>query len=428
MVKKAFYPIHLFIIAGVLVFSGCAASGQDNNQSGASANKKQEQTKQEQNNGKQPSKEMQEKFAAPPTDFNDQASTNLKIESTKNVTRINEEQTTRAATLVSQTIWPATHKENQPGTVILVPEGQWQISMASADLIHHPNNGPVLFTKKDAVPQETLDEIKRLRPVGNEDGTQIMVMGDVSENVLKQLEEYKVQHIEGTDPAKFAADIDRVYAEVAGEVPESVIIVSPEEKSKLFSLPAVNWIAHMPEPVLFVNKDDIPEATLAALEVRKKKPNMYILGPESVISKKVEEQLSEIGTVTRIAGEDPVSNAISFAQFKDQDTGFGWGMNEPGHGLSFVSTETPELAIAAAPFSHLGKHAPLIWLENGQPHEDIYKFLASIRPTFTNNPQDGPFNHAFMTGTFDQISFKTQGIIDEKLEITNAGGGGHGGH
>ncbi len=79
---------------------------------------------------------------------------------------------------------------------------------------------------------------------GNEEGTQIMVMGDVSENVLNQLEGYKVPQIKGDDPAKFAAEIDQVYA--AEEVPESVIIVSSEEDAKLFSLPAVNWIAHMP--------------------------------------------------------------------------------------------------------------------------------------------------------------------------------------
>lgn len=98
-----------------------------------------------------------------------------------------------------------------------------------------------------------------------------------------------------------------------------------------------------------------------------------------MISKNVEEQLGEIGKVTRISGEDPVSNAISFAQFKDKSTDFGWGFDEPGHGLSFASTTTPELAIAASPFSHLGKHAPLIWFQDGEPNEDIYKFLASKR-------------------------------------------------
>ena len=52
------------------------------------------------------------------------------------------------AVLTSQTIWPATHKENQPGAVILVPASEWHLGIASADLIHHPNNGPILFIEK----------------------------------------------------------------------------------------------------------------------------------------------------------------------------------------------------------------------------------------------------------------------------------------
>lgn len=111
----------------------------------------------------------------------------------------------------------------------------------------------------------------------------------------------------------------------------------------------------MPEPVLYVTKDNIPEATRKALEKREKKLNLYLLGPESVITKKVEEQLGKIGKVTRISGEDLVSNAITFAQFEDKSTNFRWGFDEPGHGLSFASTATPELAIAAVPFSHFGK-------------------------------------------------------------------------
>lgn len=54
--------------------------------------------------------------------------------------------------------------------------------------------------------------------------------------------------------------------------------------------------------------------------------------------------------------------------------------------ISNISSKTPELAIAASPFSHRGKRAPLIWLENGQVTEPIYNFLAVIKPTFKNDP------------------------------------------
>ena len=133
--------------------------------------------------------------------------------SLKNVTRLNTNDPLQMAVLTSQTIWPATHKENQPGAIILVPVSEWQLGIASADLIHHPNNGPILFIEKEKVPEMTLKEIKRLNPLGTKDGTQIMVMGDVGASSLEQLKEYKVKQIKETDPAKFAKDVDKEYAD-----------------------------------------------------------------------------------------------------------------------------------------------------------------------------------------------------------------------
>lgn len=183
----------------------------------------------------------------------------------------------------------------------------------------------------------------------------------------------------------------------------------------------------MPEPILYVDKSGIPEETAQALKKRNGKANIYILGPETAVSKKTEKALKEYGTVKRISGSNPVANSIAFAKYKDKSTNFGWGITAPGHGLSFASTETPDLALAGAPFSHLGKHAPLLVLKNGQADRSIYSFLSDIQPSFQNDPQDGPYNHAFILGTENEISFQTQGILDDILEIKSAEGG-HSGH
>ena len=53
--------------------------------------------------------------------MNKGASNDLLTISLKNVTRLNTNDPLQMAVLTSQTIWPATHKENQPGAVILVP-------------------------------------------------------------------------------------------------------------------------------------------------------------------------------------------------------------------------------------------------------------------------------------------------------------------
>ena len=348
--------------------------------------------------------------------------------STKNVTRLDVENVVDAAIKTSQTIWPATIKDNQPKTVILAPADNWQIAMAAADMIHHPTNGPVLFYEKDQIPDETVKEIERLAPLGSEDGVEVMIMGEPDQKIVDQLNDYSVLEVESSDASEFAAKIDEIYAEAAGELPTSVIIVSAEENAKLHSLVAANWIAHMPEPVLYVTKDEIPEATLNSLSKRKKQANLYVLGPEEAVSSEIEEKLKEFGNVTRIEGNTAVETSIAFAKFKDNQTGFGWGITDPGHGLVFASTENPEFAIAGAPFAHLGKHAPLIWLENGELANETHKFLGGIQPTFTDNPTVGPYNHAFILGTGEAVSMDSQGLIDQMLEIVSEGGGGHVGH
>ncbi|WP_108672433.1 cell wall-binding repeat-containing protein [Peribacillus acanthi] len=422
--------ILIISLISALVISAC--SNNDNlsnhkNMNHESMNQK-EETKTNNESEKNENAKSEEILDGVTSEPNQNSDLGLQTLNTKNVTRLNTSDPIQAAILTSQTIFPATHKENQPGTVILVPLESWQTGLASADLIHHPNNGPMLFYTKDGIPKETLNEIKRLNPKGNTEGVQVMVMGNVDEDILNTLDPFYVENINGRDPAELAANVDEKYAQVSGgDYPTGVIIVSSDDESKLYSIPAINWISHMPEPVLFVSRDGIPKSTIKSLQKRKD-AKIYLLGPKSVISTKVEDKLKEYGTVNRIEGENPVITSIEFAKFKDEESSFGWGFTEPGHGVSFVSTETPSLAIAAAPFSHLGKHAPLIWMEKGKPSKPTYQFLSTIKPTFKDDPTAGPYNHGFIIGKQDDISFSVQGILDDRLEIVQKDGKGHSGH
>ncbi|EMI9088825.1 ArsR family transcriptional regulator [Bacillus cereus] len=408
----------------IIAAAGLAACGQTNTDHKNHESKEEKKTEQKEMKMKM---KMKQEVSAP-KEMNKGASNDVLTTSLKNVTRLNTNDPMQMAVLTSQTIWPATHKENQPGAVILVPVNEWQLGIASADLIHHPNNGPILFIEKEKVPEMTLKEIKRLNPLGTKDGTQIMVMGDVGASILEQLKDYQVKQIKETDPATFAKDVDKEYADITGSYPNSVIIGSSEEEGRLYTTPAVNWISHMPEPLLYTEKNKVPEATIVALKMRKDKANIYLLGPEKIVSKEVEKELSKYGKVTRISGETPVENSIAFAKFKDEKTKFGWGFTKPGHGLSFVSSKTPDLAVAGAPFSHMGKHAPVVLLEEGKASQPVYEFLASIQPKFKDDPTLGPYNHGFLLGSTSDISFETQGILDERLEIVQESGQGHGGH
>lgn len=350
---------------------------------------------------------------------------------TKNTTRINSSDPIEAAVLASRTLWTATNDSNRPGSVVIVHSDQWQMAAASADLIHHPSNGPILFVNDDGVPEATWNELKRLKPTGSKsnDGIQVIMVGKFSDKVEEQLKDldYKIDTIEGDQPAAVAEAIDAYYTKVSGSMPESVIIGSMD--SPEYTLPAVNWIAHMPEPLLYVKKNEVPTETTEALKTRGGQASIYVIGPESIVSSKVLEELQAYGKVTRISGKDPYENAVNFAKFKDPETQFGWGIETPGHNFSFLPLDSDMLAIAVAPFSHLGKHAPLLFTDKDGMPESVMDYIMSIQPKFKQSPTEGPYNHAWITGNENVISEQGQSEIDDMLEIVPASGGdAHSGH
>jgi hypothetical protein len=347
----------------------------------------------------------------------------------KNTTRINRDDPFEAAVLVSNTLWMATSDDNRPGGVVLVDPKEWQTAVVGADLVHHPNNGPLLFVNKDGVPDVTLNELKRLKPKGAEsnNGVQVILVGNLDQRVEDQVKEIglKPDRIAGGSPAAVAKAVDAYYANVAKDTPASVIVGSMD--SMEYTMPAVNWIAHMPEPLLFVKKNEIPQETVDALRTRGGKANIYVLGPESVISAQVQQQLGQYGKVVRISGKDPYDNAVAFAKYKDPSTGFGWGITTPGHNFSFVNKDSAALAIAAAPFSHLGKHAPLLWTDKDKLPGTVMAYVMSVQPKYDKSPTEGPYNHAWLTGSENSLTAAVQGEIDSMLEIVSRSGEDHAG-
>lgn len=409
---RKFIKAGIVSIATVLALSGCLNNSNNSSEDGMG------------------SQGMDHQTGQAPGSAQNQLVTNTPWIASKNTTRINTSDPVEAAILVSRTLWMATSDDNRPGSVILANPEEWQTALAAADLIHHPSNGPVLFVNQERIADSTLNELKRLNPKGVEmnNGIQVILVGNLDPKVEEQVKRlgFKTDKIEGSNPAAVAKEFDAYYAKVAQEIPSSVIVGSMD--SMEYTMPAVNWISHMPEPLLYVKKDEIPQETAGALQTREGKANIYILGPESVISAQVEEQLKQYGRVVRIAGNDPFENAIAFAKYKDKGTDFGWGITTPGHNFSFVSLDSPVLALAAAPFSHLGKHAPLLWTSKDRMPDSVMSYVMSVRPKYKDSPTEGPYNHAWLTGSEDVISLAAQGEIDSMLEIVSESGEGHGGH
>ena len=182
-------------------------------------------------------------------------------------------------------------------------------------------------------------------------------------------------------------------------------------------MPAAAWAARSGDPVLFVGRDSVPTATLDTLKRYKDVP-VYALGPSAAISDKVLKDVRKVAPdVTRVAGDDPVDNAIAFARYDDGD--FGWGIIDPGHGLVIANAGRPMDAAAASPLSASGTWGPLLLTETAEVvPAGLRGYLLDIKPGYVDDPTRAFYNHAWMIGDAKALSVGFQAQVDELLELT----------
>jgi hypothetical protein len=202
-------------------------------------------------------------------------------------------------------------------------------------------------------------------------------------------------------------------------------------QSYQYLLPATHWVAHMASGLLWVNQNSVPQATIDALKRRDGQARIYLFGGPRQISGAVAKQLSRYGTVMRVTNDDivafnapptdgPVDTAIAFAKMWDADGEVGWKITGPGHGFTLVNQDDWQGAVASAPLSHLGFHAPLLFTDNANqlpPQLDAY--YKSVAPTYLTSPADGPYNMSYVIGSWNQVTWPVQAHIDYISEMAN---------
>ena len=180
-----------------------------------------------------------------------------------------------------------------------------------------------------------------------------------------------------------------------------------------FAMPAAGWAAKSGQPVLWVTRDAIPPSTRAAITAHKR-PQIYVLGPESAISARVEKQLGELGQVKRVSGADPVANAIAFAR-EPRPAGTS---STPATGSSSSTPSGRSTPPSAAPLSASGTYGPQLLLTEGNAlPAPLQDYLLDIQPGYDEDPVRGVYNHGWMIGDENAISVDVQARIDSLLEI-----------
>ena len=336
---------------------------------------------------------------------------------TKNTTRVGGADPVADAAGVAQAVFPSRSEDTRPSAVVLVDQDDWRAGIAAAQLSAAPVRAPVLFTEGDELPEASADALDKLQPSGARQAgnAQVIRIGDVAEP-----DDLESTDIPAGNPAATAAAIDKLQSAAARKRSDAVVVASADRPD--FAMPAAGWAAKSGDPVLWTGRDKLPPETKAAIQAHDK-PDIYVLGPEDVISEAVATELRKLGDVKRISGPDPVTNAIAFSRFSDGD--FGWSVVDPGHGFVFASTRRTGDAAAAAPLSAAGKFGPLLLVTEAQAlPQAVQDYLLDVQPGYDKDPVRGVYNHGWLMGDEAAISADVQSRIDTLLEIQPVDTGG----
>jgi hypothetical protein len=274
-----------------------------------------------------------------------------------------------------------------------------------------PLQAPILFSDGGNLPAASEEALQELAPSGAKEigNAQVIRIGATA----AKPENRRVEDVPGTSSASLAEGIDKLQAKAAGS-PSHDVLIAPADSPE-FAMPAAGWAARSGDPVLWTLKDSLPAETRSAIRAHPK-ARIYVLGPPDAVSDKVLRELSKLGRTKRIAGADPVTNAIAFARFTDGR--FGWGVVDPGHGLVFANVSRTLDAAAGSALSGSGQYGPLLLLSdaNAMPRE-LQDYLLDIQPGYDKDPVRGVYNHGWLMGDESAISGDVQSRIDALLEI-----------
>jgi hypothetical protein len=335
---------------------------------------------------------------------------------TNNTTRVGGSDPATTAAAVALAVFPSTTTAQRPAAVTLVDEAEWQAAIAASVLMAPPVRAPVLVTAGGDLPDPTSQALEALDPQGSKvtGKAQVFPIGDAAAP-----DGLKATAVKPGAPAAVAGSVAELRDKLFGSPPQHIVLAP--EGDPAFAMPAAAWAARSGDPVLFSGAEKLPAATVAALKRHAKVP-VYLLGPSSAISSGVFREVARIDKrVRRVSGEDPVENAIALARYAGG--GFGWNVNDPGHGFVVARSDSPLDAALAAPLSASGTWGPLLLTDDADTlPKALREYLLDVKPGYTTDPTRAFYNHVWVIGDQETIDVKQQAEIDQLAELARIGG------
>jgi hypothetical protein len=333
---------------------------------------------------------------------------------TANTTRVGGATPAANAAGVALATFPSADEAQRPAAVTLVDSADWPTAIAAAVLTADPIEAPVLVSAAGEMPEATAEALAALDPQGSSatGGAQVFAVGEAAAPA-----DVRSRRIRPTGAAG-AASIAALREKLTGSAPKHIVVAPTADPA--IAMPAAAWAARSGDPILFSGPGKLAGPTAAALEAHPNVP-VYVLGPSSAISSEVVREIAAVAArVRRVSGEDPVANAIAFSGYEDE--GFGWNINDPGHGFVVARSEEPLDAAAAAPLSASGTWGPLLLSDSADTLPAALRgYLLDVKPGYTTDPTRAFYNHVWVIGDQEAIDVNQQAEIDALAALAKIG-------
>lgn len=194
---------------------------------------------------------------------------------------------------------------------VVITSGMEVVDSLTATPLADSLRSPILLARKDKLPQETIDELKRLN---SKNITLVGGKSTVSPEVEQELKNlgYNVERVSGKDRYQTAVEVGKRVIEKAGNKHK---IVLASGVNLVDALAGNSISAKENIPILLTKVERLENSTREAIKKWDVK-EVVIVGGRSSVSSSVEQELKDMGiTVTRLKGRDRFETAVEIAKY-----------------------------------------------------------------------------------------------------------------
>ncbi|MFB9376181.1 cell wall-binding repeat-containing protein [Kineococcus gynurae] len=223
---------------------------------------------------------------------------------------------------------------------------------------------PILYVKRDSVPEETAAALEDLNPstvwvVGGTNAISDAVYDEVGGD----------ERVQGSDRYETALEV--AQTKLNGATPNTVYLVTGTDLADALAIAPV--AARSGIPVLLTKPNELPDSVVDALSTWGTGTRVFIIGGENAVSADIESDISAAGhAVTRVRGDNRRDTSVQIAN----------GNSFSKAGVWLVNGNRPVDALPAAIVA-AAQNYPIVFTADGSLGEEAEGYLSANYSTLT---------------------------------------------